>query len=124
MPERYIPQVQELLARLEKIDALFESASIRRDFSEKLNAAAVHTANEANERSEVLVNAFRRVRLMIAIGLLLWTPFVAYGAVWMHEKIRNNCYVVTYNNTHPTNIDGAWYCNLFPGTDHAHHMEM
>jgi hypothetical protein len=107
--------VRELHQRVGDLDNLLRADAIARDLSEKLGDAAAAKAERAQ-------NLMRRVLTVLTVGLLLWTPVVAYGAVWLHEKVRNNCYpVVAFDATPvPRPAEGEpWYCGLFPGTDHV-----
>lgn len=104
--------VRALHDRVEKLDDLLHEHRDTADLREKLGAAAMRHAD--NTRA-----LLRRVAILLAAGLLIWTPVVAYAAVWAHEKVRNNCYPVLWlEEPASSHVHEPWYCGLFPGTDH------
>jgi hypothetical protein len=110
--------VRELHQRVGHLDDLLRERDVTTDLSEKLSAAA-HDVAEQNTR---------RIRLLWIVGTvvaLLWTPMTAWGAMWMHERVRNTCLpsvlLVEYvGGDREPNLDRnePWYCGIFPGTNH------
>lgn len=102
--------VRELHQRVEALGELLHRTGEATDFSDR-RADAAHDVAERN--------SFRIRRLFVA-GLIVafgWTPFTAYGAVWVHERVRNTCYPgVVHVEGHPTAGEAPWYCGIFPGT--------
>jgi hypothetical protein len=111
--EQLTQGVRDLHQRVSRLDELLQEHRGTANLQERLSAAAHDTA-EATRR------LVRRLLVLMAVGLLLWTPVVAYGAVWVHEKIRNNCYPGVMLVLNPP-VEEPWYCTLFPGTDHPQH---
>lgn len=112
---------QALMRRLDGIDELFSRQEQERDFSERLGAAALDMAEGAKVTAAGVARLTHRIATVLAVGLLLWTPVVAYGAVWMHERVRNTCYPL---GVAQGQADEPWYCGIFPGTNHPpHHLE-
>lgn len=106
---------RQMMRRLDDIDDLFSRQEQERDYSEKLGAAAWAEAEGAKVTATSVQRLTQRIAKVLAVGLLLYTPLIAYGAVWMHERVRNDCYPVASPVTEP------WFCGLFPGTNHPHH---
>ncbi len=102
--------VRDLHERVARLDELL-TVQVRADvFREKRADAAVDRA----EKNTVKIRQLWTAGLLVT---LLWTPTTAYGAVWMHEKIRNNCYPGAIHIEGPPPGGEAWYCGIFPGTD-------
>lgn len=103
--------VRDLHERVGRLDELLQADRVVEDLREK-RADAAHDVAERTSR---------RVRLMLVAGVLVafgWTPLTAYGAVWVHELVRNNCYAsVEFADQPPAPADEPWYCGAFPGTD-------
>lgn len=121
--ESQVEEVRVLLERLDSIDNLFARERRERDLAEKLAAAADAHADRAVAAVRETRRILRTVVAVVALGLVLWTPFVAYGAVWVHERVRNSCYPALAELIHatPTSAD-PWYCGLFPGTGRPDHV--
>jgi hypothetical protein len=109
--------VRALHQRVEQLDEQLHEHRGLADLREKLGAAAIAQA----ENTRALL---RKMIVVQIVGLVLWTPVVAYGAVWMHERVRNTCLptvlLVDYLNgdEHPVPGVEPWYCGIFPGTNH------
>lgn len=105
--------VRDLHERVARLSDSLQADRVARDLSERLAGAADETAERTRSR-------LHHVAVVLALGLLLWTPLTAYGAVWLHEKVRNNCYPAAVYDVliPPTPVEEQWYCGLFPGTDH------
>jgi len=105
--------VRDLHDRVTRLSDSLQADRVARDLSERLAGAADETAERTRSR-------LHHVAVVLALGLLLWTPLTAYGAVWLHEKVRNNCYpLAAYGQpAAPPPAEEEWYCGLFPGTDH------
>ncbi len=104
--------LHQMAAKLDAIDELFHRSEESRDLHERLTAGAAGDAEKAARQARKLVRTVVRV---VTFALLLWTPLVAYGAIWFHELQRNNCYPVAAILAGGP-IDEPWYCSLFPGT--------
>jgi len=113
--DRRLADVQALLGRLDGIDELFAEERASRNLQEKLADAAADIAEKATDEVAETRRLLRTVIAVVAVGLLVWTPIVAYGAVWFHELVRNTCYPVA-ELAEDRPVDEAWYCDLFPGT--------
>lgn len=112
--------VRALHQRVGELDALLQQRSLVADLADR-RADAAHDEAETAHR-EAARNS-RRIRRLFTAGVavaLLWTPLTAYGAVWTHELVRNNCYPgVIYDE--PARPGGEpWFCHIFPGTDRPH----
>lgn len=113
--------IRELHTRVGDLDALLRERSMVTDLSERRADAAHEQATVAQHAAQL--NS-RRIRVLWICGLfvaLLWTPLTAYGAVWVHERIRNNCYPGALYVAGPPPSVEAWYCGIFPGTSRDHH---
>ena len=109
MDEELSRGVHDLHERVEQLDDLLRSRVSTADLRER-------RADAAHQRAEENSHRIRRLWLAGLAVALLWTPSTAYGAVWMHERIRNHCYPgVMFTAENPPAVE-AWYCNIFPGT--------
>ncbi len=112
--EEFTEGVRDLHQQVRRLDTLLHERTTVADLSERRADAAHATAEETR----------RRLRWLLVAGLfvaLVWTPVTAYGAVWTHEKVRNNCYPTVAFEPDPVPIPASgepWYCGMFPGTDH------
>lgn len=104
--------IRELHERVASLDSLLKIDARARDLSERMGVAASVQAEEASRLARVAHDLSRRMTVVVAFALVIWTPVVAYGAVWFHELVRNTCYQSA------TQVDEAWYCGIFPGTGH------
>lgn len=106
--------VRSLHEQVRNLDDLLREGQVERDLSERLTAAASQQAEEASRLAVLTHGLVRTMVVVVALGLLVWTPFVAYGAVWFHELVRNQCY--SYGAILRHDGDAPWYCGIFPGT--------
>lgn len=110
--------IRDLHDRVKHLDAALREHQGTTDLREKLGAAA-------HEEAKRTAGQLRKIALIVAAGLLIWSPAVAYGAVWGHEAVRNNCYPTwAVREQGPPVVvpvqDEPWFCSLFPGTNLQH----
>lgn len=118
--QRLFDLIGELNGRLDSIDSEFADEQTRRDLSEKLGAAAVTVAEDAKRTAKRAMGNLRTIVAVVAVGLVIYTPLIAYGAIWLHERVRNTCYpadVLVRAAPQPDH----WYCEIFPGTGRMTH---
>lgn len=109
MDDEFETGVRDLHEKVGRLDELLNQRTIVTDLADRRADAAHAVAEEATKK-------IRRVIVACALVAFLWTPLTAYGAVWMHERVRNHCYPgVTYQAETPP-ADEPWYCGAFPGT--------
>jgi len=106
--------IRDLHSKVQHLDEMLREDQAVRDMHERLGAAVAASAEEATRIAAAAHGVVKRIFLAITVAMAVWTPFVAYGAVWAHELVRNTCYngvtLVEPNHNH-------WYCNIFPGTN-------
>lgn len=118
--DRMLADIQALNDELRSLREQMHDTTTVRDLHEKLVAGATEKADKvASETSKRL----RQVITVVAAGLLVWTPVVAYAAVWAHERVRNSCYPVAAL-VEGAPVDEPWYCGAFPGTNRHDHEEI
>jgi hypothetical protein len=111
--------VRDLHERVERLDGLLHERTTIADLTDKRADAAHATAEDTRRRQRWIV-------AVIAAGMLVWSPTVAYAAVYGHELVRNNCYPGVALMEPPGGwlpayaVDQPWYCGLFPGTRPRH----
>lgn len=107
--------IRDLHDRVKHLDDQLRERGEATDLHERLGAAAMQVA----ERTRAGMRWLWIVGTLVA---LVWSPLVAYGAVWSHEKIRNDCYPVAVWDVAPPpgplRRPEPWWCHAFPGTDH------
>jgi len=113
--EDHLDTIRELMDRLDVVDSLFTEDRLARDLAERLADAAADAAEDAAETAHTNRRLLTGIAAVLTTGLLLWTPVVAYGAVWGHERVRNTCYPAA-GAQQETVEDPYWYCGIFPGT--------
>lgn len=124
--ESLLALVREQMSRLDSIDALFTSDRVGRDLAERLGNAAAEVAEHAEQTAVHTRRLLLLITAVMAVGLLLWTPCMAFIAVYGHEIVRNHCYPGAVWAPPPTPTvaeDQPWYCGLFKGaqaTGHVH----
>lgn len=107
--------IQDLHQRVEDLDTLLHQRTLVADLRER----RVEAAHEVAEHNTVRIKRLWAAGLAVAF---LWTPVTAYGAVWMHERVRNTCLPdvllvqVLDGNKNPSVASEPWYCGMFPGT--------
>ncbi len=107
--EDFAEGVRALHQRVAQLDSLLQERSVVTDLADRRADAAADLA----ERNTGRINRLFVAGLLVA---LLWTPATAYGAVWLHERVRNHCYPgVVYEAGNPPAAE-PWYCGAFPGT--------
>lgn len=120
--QQYVRDARAMLERLDRIDRIFREERATRDLHERLAEGAAREAETAQETARHSVALLRYVMVVVAVGLLFWTPVVAYGAVWFHEKVRNTCYpFVQVTEPFPALYNEPFYCGMFPGTNRMNH---
>lgn len=112
--------IRELHQRVTELDELMQVDARARDLSERMGLAATVAAEEAARLAVVAHDMVKKIIVIVAIGLVVWTPFVGYGAIWFHEMVRNHCYSPTTMHVPSASMD-PWYCGIFPGTGHEGH---
>lgn len=107
--------VQDLHKRVEDLDTLLHQRTIVADLRER-------RADAAHEVAEQNVTRIKHLWIAGLIVAFLWTPITAYGAVWVHERVRNTCLPdvllvqLLDGNKHPSIAHEPWYCGIFPDT--------
>lgn len=109
--------IRELHERVASLDTLLREDRETRDLHEKLGAATASQAEEAVDLARMVQAFVRKVFIIVTVAMLTWTPFIGYGSVWVHEKMRNNCYPGNQLTEPGSPSRDPWYCTLFPGTD-------
>lgn len=105
--------IRDLHERVSLLGDLLSEDQIQRDLHERLAESTVKTAEEAGRLAKLAHDMVRRTFLIVTVALVTWTPFLTYGAVWVHELVRNTCY---NGVTLVESDEDAWYCSIFPGT--------
>lgn len=108
--------IRDLHDRVKSLDDQLRERSVATDLHERLGAAALEAAETTRTR-------IRRLWICGMLVALVWSPFVAYSSVWLHERVRNYCYPSAVWSAPPPTAaqDEPWYCSAFPGTGHHRH---
>lgn len=107
---------RDLHAELDRVDDSMTELLRSRDLHERLVTGAALVAEDVQAVVRTRGRLIRHALLALA---LLWSPGVAYGAVYVHQLVLTNC----ASDVHPEDPrPGAWYCDLFPNT-HDHEPE-
>lgn len=111
--DRILADLEALNVEIRELHEQLTETRATRDLHERLAASAVDTAEQVADETR---RRFRQIVTVVLAGLLIWTPFVAWGAILWHQQFLDDC---VNRPSFERLADTPWHCALFPG-GHQH----